>query len=160
MKAIAAASFTPGAPGGDCIFYFSISSSVLSDPNDHNCCTGVQSVSSMRFEFFTDGFETGDTSAWGSGSGSYDASGAVFGLGRLQQGTITFTSGGVGTVAGFTNVDHTFDGSFETDEMGLPTSFTAVLTLDADNDQLPDSGSGRNPVRYTVTGTLSSGPGG
>ena len=106
---------------------------------------------------FTDGSESGDVSAWSSMTGTVGSPVPLTGPAATggAMATATFSGTGSGTVAGFADVSQTLDGVFTLDENGRVMSFTATLVLDSDNNKLPPDGGGvRNPVSYTLTGTL------
>lgn len=150
-------SFMVGGPGLPCDYDFDLTVDVLSDLNGHDCCTGATSVNMLPMMIFADGFESGDTSAWSSITGSVGSpvplTGAATTAGAMA--TATFSGTGSGTVAGVADVSQTLDGVFRLDTNGRILSFTATLVLDSDNNKLPAGGGGvRYPVSYTLTETL------
>lgn len=142
-------SFNDGPDGGPCPFGFNVEIVVTSDPNGHEPFIQATSVNMIFFDVTEPGkivFQ--GTTAWGQ----------VMWMGTLgtQDGnTIPFTSSGTGTVAGFPNVPHTFDGSLTVDQEGKIVAIEGELVLDSTNSNLPPNMGGmRNPAVYDVTGTI------
>lgn len=126
--------FEQGEDGDPC--KANVEVSVISDPNGHEPFIGLTAVTQLTFTL-----EGGDFLMVGNGvlpdmQGTIDAAG-------------NFSLTGMGTLAGFPNVDVVFEGTISDGVID------GTLTADADNDQFPADGGGtRNPPVYRVMGTV------
>lgn len=126
--------FEDGDDGDPCTSPVTVT--VTSDPNGHEPFVGLQGVTQLTFTLEGTDFLMTGNGVLPDMQGTIDADG-------------NFSLTGMGTLAGFPNVDVTFVGTISDGVL------TGTLTADADNDQFPADGGGtRNPPVYQVTGTV------
>lgn len=126
--------FQDGDDGNPC--HAQVEVSVISDLNGHEPFIGLTAVGVLTFTLEDGTFEMVGNGVFPDMTGTIDESGA-------------FSLTGMGTLAGFPDVDVTFTGTI------VDGVLDGTLTADADNDQFPpDGGGNRNAPVYRVMGTV------
>jgi hypothetical protein len=135
----ATADFQATSRGG---VLFSPGLSVQSDLNGHEPFILMLTVGSVRIHILEGNrvvmYNDEPGTKWVNLEGTMAADGSI-------------TASGVGTVAGFANVDVVFSGKLNITTTDILVSVTGTLTVDPTNDQLP--GNPRNPAVYNMNAT-------